>query len=75
MKEEPHTVGKQKYIRLSRLKRVRQIKGYSLQELADKSGVDVSLISKLENERHGAQGRTLRKLAKALGVEPEELVG
>ena len=69
------TMGSEKYIHLNGLKRVRQIKGYSLMELAEKSGVDDSMISKLENLRRGAQPRTLRKLAEALGVEPDELVG
>ncbi len=66
---------RRKYVYLSGLKDVRQRKGYSLQELAAETGLDHSMISKLENERRGAQGRTLRKLADALGVTTEELVG
>lgn len=72
---QPETMGSEKYIHMPKLKRVRQLKGYSLHELADKSGIDSSMISKLENQRRGAQPRTLRKLADALGVEPDELVG
>jgi hypothetical protein len=32
-------------------------------------------VWRLENGKTGAQPRTIRKLAKALGVEPEELLG
>lgn len=68
-------VESEKYAHLKGLKRTRQRKGYSLHELAAKSGVEQSMISKLENQRRGVQPRTTRKLADALGVSPEELVG
>lgn len=74
MKMSPSS-GKERFVHLRGLKSVRQRKGFSLHELAAESGVEQSMISKLENERRGAQGRTLRKLAEALGVEPDELVG
>ncbi len=64
-----------KGIMLPGLKRARERKGYSLGDLSERSGVDASMISKLENQRRGAQGRTVRKLANALGVETEDLVG
>lgn len=57
------------------LKKARERKGYSLRDLEEVSGVDQAMISKLENLRRGAQGRTVRKLAAALGVSTEELVG
>ena len=37
-------------------------------------GVAYNTIWRLENGRTGAQPRTIRKLAAALGVDPEELV-
>jgi transcriptional regulator with XRE-family HTH domain len=64
-----------KGIMLPGLKRARERKGYSLGDLAERSGVDASMISKLENQARGAQGRTVRKLAGALGVDTEDLVG
>lgn len=48
---------------------------YSLRDLSDRSGLDYSMISKLENGRRGAQGRTVRKLAEALDVPTSSLVG
>ena len=44
------------------------------QELADKSGVGVTTIIRIENNQVEPQGRTIRKLAEALDVEPHELV-
>jgi transcriptional regulator with XRE-family HTH domain len=44
------------------------------QELADKSGVGVTTIIRIENNQVEPQGRTIRKLAEALSVEPHELV-
>ena len=44
------------------------------QELADKSGVGVTTIIRIENNQVEPHGRTIRKLAAALGVEPYELV-
>jgi len=46
----------------------------SLRELGMKSGVAFDNINKLENEHRSAQPRTVRKLARALGVEPKELM-
>lgn len=73
-KDEPNP-GKEKYLRLTNLKHVRQLQGLSTKELGERAGIDQSMISKLENERQGAQGRTVRKLAEALGVTPADLAG
>jgi transcriptional regulator with XRE-family HTH domain len=45
-----------------------------MEELAKKAGVGRNTIWRLEHGVMGAQPRTIRKLAKALGVEPEDLV-
>lgn len=47
------------------LKSLRNESGLSLRELSQKSGVDQSTISLLENDRHKAYERTLGKLARA----------
>ncbi|WP_047866608.1 helix-turn-helix domain-containing protein [Rubrobacter aplysinae] len=60
---------------LPNLKQTRERKGLSLRELQEQSGVYRSTINGLENLDHGAQGRIVRKLADALGVETDELVG
>lgn len=57
----------------NKLRDLRRLRMLSLRELEAKSGVAFDNINKLENERHDAQPRTVRKLAEALGVEPKEL--
>jgi transcriptional regulator with XRE-family HTH domain len=58
----------------ARLRELRRRKMLSLRELEERSGVAFDNINKLENERRSAQPRTVRKLAQALEVEPEELI-
>ena len=57
-----------------KLRELRQRRVLTLQELEERSGVSYNTIWRLENSKTGAQPRTLRKLAAALGVKPEELV-
>ncbi len=59
---------------MSRLRELRRERVLSMRELEEASGVSYNTIWRLENNRTGAQPRTIRKLAAALGVEPEELV-
>ena len=44
------------------------------QQLADKSGVGITTIVRIERNQVEPQVRTIRKLAQALGVEPHELL-
>jgi transcriptional regulator with XRE-family HTH domain len=46
----------------------------SQEELADKAGIGRSTIIKLERGGHCPRPSTVRKLARALGVRPSELV-
>lgn len=57
------------------LKKYRRIAGLTQEELARKSGVDVTLISRFErgNRRRLSYDNIVR-LARALNLEPEELV-
>jgi len=57
-----------------RLREIRRKQMLSLRELANVTGMSHDGIQKLEAGRRQAQPRTVRKLAEALGVEPEELV-
>jgi transcriptional regulator with XRE-family HTH domain len=59
---------------MARLRELRRRRVLSLEELAEKAGVGRNTIWRLEHGVMGAQPRTIRKLAKALDVEPEELV-
>jgi transcriptional regulator with XRE-family HTH domain len=55
------------------LKTVRRYRGYSQGQLAERSDVTETTISRLERGRHAAQGRTIVDLARALEVSPEFL--
>ncbi len=59
---------------MRKLRELRQRRVLTLHELEERSGVAYNTIWRLENGRSGAQPRTIRKLAAALGVDPEELV-
>jgi transcriptional regulator with XRE-family HTH domain len=57
-----------------KLRELRRRRVLTLEELAEKADVGRNTIWRLEHRVMGAQPRTIRKLAKALDVEPEELV-
>ena len=59
---------------LTKLLQVRERKFLSQQELADLTGMSKPNISRLETGKQQAYPRTVRRLAEALGVAPEELV-
>ena len=59
---------------MARLRELRRRRVLTLEELAEKAGVGRNTIWRLEHGVMVAQPRTIRKLAKALNVEPEELV-
>ena len=59
---------------MARLRELRRRRVLTLEELAEKAGVGRNTIWRLEHGVMGAQPRTIRKLAKALNVQPEELV-
>jgi transcriptional regulator with XRE-family HTH domain len=44
------------------------------EQLAERSGIAISTVIRIERNQVEPQGRTIRKLAEALGVEPQELV-
>jgi transcriptional regulator with XRE-family HTH domain len=58
---------------LQSLKRVREERRMTLQELSARSGVSADSISNFEELRRMASPRTARKLAEALGVRDEDL--
>ena len=57
-----------------KLRRLRERRLWLIGDLAEKSGVHRNLISTYEHGKSGAHPDTIRKLARALGVEPQELV-
>jgi hypothetical protein len=58
-----------------KLRRLRIQKLWLIGDLAEKSGVHRNLISNYELGKSGAYPDTIRKLAKALDVDPTELLG
>ena len=57
------------------LKKLRKVTGLTQQEFAEKAGVDVTLICRLERgRRQTASYATIVRLARALNLEPEELL-
>jgi transcriptional regulator with XRE-family HTH domain len=59
-----------------RLARLRRLAGLTQEQVAEKSGVSVDVVRKLEQHRkHSARLPTLHALAKGLGVELISLVG
>jgi transcriptional regulator with XRE-family HTH domain len=57
-----------------RLRELRRQKVLSMRELEEISGVSYNTIWRLETGKTGAQPRTIRRIAGALGVDPAELV-
>jgi transcriptional regulator with XRE-family HTH domain len=58
------------------LRTARKIAGLTQHELASRAGVDHSLISLLESGKrdiHAVAYQTVVRIARALGVEPDEL--
>jgi len=54
----------------ARLRHARQRKAWALEDLAQASGVMVATLSRLENGKQEARPSTIRKLARALEVDP-----
>lgn len=61
-------------VSLPSLRHHRQARGLSLDELSLLSDIHKSTISRLENGITQAERRTVRDLARALKVKPEELM-
>lgn len=57
-----------------RLRQLRRERALSQRDLSRMTGVAHDSISQLETGQREAQPKTIRKLAKALGVEPKELM-
>lgn len=56
------------------LRKLRQERGMSQEDLADKADLDRTYISSLERRRYAATIDVLDKLAKALGADPSDLL-
>ncbi len=55
--------------------RVRRVKsGFSQEELAEKSGLSLRTVQRIENGETDPRGDSLKRIAKVLGVSPEYLI-
>ena len=58
-----------------RVKELREAKGWSQAELADKAGIRRATVSAIEsNQTTGVDFETLERMAKALGCDPGYLI-
>jgi transcriptional regulator with XRE-family HTH domain len=58
-----------------KVKRLRDRRALTQGELADKAGLTVAALSRIERNNAEPRPTTRRKLAEALGVDPSELIG
>jgi transcriptional regulator with XRE-family HTH domain len=56
------------------LRRMRQAKGLSQEELADRAGINRNYVGMLEREEHAATVDMLEKLAEVLEIDPIEFL-
>ena len=61
-------------VNVQKLRELRRRRVLTLRELEEESGVSYNTVWRIENGYRQARPSTIRKLAAALGVEPEELV-
>jgi transcriptional regulator with XRE-family HTH domain len=57
------------------LRRFRELRGFSQEELSDRADVDRSYISKLENSKYSASIDVMNRLAMGLEVDVSHLIG
>lgn len=57
-----------------RVKKVRERTLLTQEELAERAGIGLSTLNRIENDRVEPHFRTIRKIAKALDVDARELV-
>jgi transcriptional regulator with XRE-family HTH domain len=58
----------------AQVKRVRERALLTQQELADRAGIGLTTLNRIENDHAEPHFRTIRKLAKALSVDPAALI-
>jgi transcriptional regulator with XRE-family HTH domain len=56
------------------LKRIREMRALSRKDLAEQSDIDESTVYRAEHGQTKLRPSTIRKLAQALGVSPDELM-
>ena len=57
-----------------KMKRLRDARALTQEELAERAGITVAAVSRIERNNAEPRPTTRRKLARALGVDPSELL-
>jgi transcriptional regulator with XRE-family HTH domain len=57
------------------VKRERERALLTQQELAERAGIGLTTLNRIENDHAEPHFRTIRKIAKALDVDPRQLIG
>ncbi len=57
-----------------RVQALREMRVIERRELAQMCGISYSTLSQIETDQRKARAKTVKRLAEALGVPPEELV-
>ena len=60
---------------MEKLKNYRQFRGLSREELAKKVGISSETLARYEREEREPNATVMKKLAVALGVTPNDLLG
>jgi len=58
----------------SRIKKLRHRNGFSQEELAEKTGLSLRTIQRIENGETEPRGDSLKRLAMTFGVSPDEII-
>jgi transcriptional regulator with XRE-family HTH domain len=58
----------------TQVKRARERELLTQEELAERAGIGTATLNRIENDRVEPHFRTIRKIARALGVDPKELI-
>jgi transcriptional regulator with XRE-family HTH domain len=58
----------------AQVKRERELALLTQQELADRAGIGLNTLNRIERDHAEPHFRTIRKLANALGVDPATLI-
>jgi transcriptional regulator with XRE-family HTH domain len=56
------------------IRQARQAKGFTQQQLAQRTGIDQAAISRMENGKQRITVDDLRIMAEALGIDPRDLL-
>lgn len=58
----------------SNVRRLRELRALSQRELAARAGLSVTTVNRIELSQRKPMPKTVRKLAGALGISPQELL-